>query len=132
MSKYTNHIKNRMQGVKQEVMELLKWTELEYCEFQEKHGRQYLQSYISKDPVAIDTLLATPIFWNWFKNQWLQRDQQFIKDAQVLVNNTATRRIMYSIHNDPEWLINDRYPTGLVMAEGYNRMIDQFNKTIKS
>ena len=114
---------------KYEIMLLLLWTEFDYCNFQKRIGQQYLQSYISKDPAAIDALLATPIFWNWFRNQWMLRDEAFAADPVVMASSPAVRVGMYYTINNPDRLMSERYPSGVVMAAGYAKMIGDFNRS---
>jgi hypothetical protein len=130
MNSYTQHIRNRMGTAKQEVMRLLRWSELDYCQYQEKMGRQYLQSYIPHSPEYIDYMLASRIFWNWFKNQWLQRDEAFVKDNDVQQGDRAFRLQVYCLLHHPERFKSDRYPTGIVMQEGYAKMIGELNKSL--
>ncbi len=119
MNKYTAHIRKQMCSAKHEVMRLMRWTELDYCEFQMKAGRQYLQGYIPHSPEYIDYMLESSIFWNWFKNQWLQRDEAFIKDVDVIKGDRQFRLQVYCLVHHPERLISERYPTGIVMQAGY-------------
>ena len=127
--KKTNAILQEMYLKKHEIMLLLLWTEFDYCNFQKRMGQQYLQSYISKDPAAIDALLATPIFWNWFRNQWMARDEAFVNDPLVIASCPAKRLAMYYAINNPDRLISERYPSGVVMAAGYAKMIGDFNRS---
>lgn len=130
MNRYTQHIRNQMHSTKHEAMRLLKWDELTYCEFQEKVGRQYLQYYIPHSPEYIDFMLASSIFWSWFKNQWLQRDEAFVKDADVLYGDRQFRLQVYCMLHHPDRLKSDRYPSGIVMQAGYAKMIGELNKNL--
>lgn len=124
---YTQHIKERQQTAKQQVMQLLGWDELRYAEMQYRAGRQYLQSYIPNDPEGIDALERSRIFWAWWKNQWLIRDTAYLNRNIAKVSRSSARRIYEYVHN-PEALVHAIYPNGVVLDESYARMIEDFNK----
>lgn len=115
------HIQQQQQkaeAVKQRVITLLGWTDLQYGEFQMKIGRQYLQSYIPRDPDGIDELLKNRIFWNWWRNHWMMRDEQFLV-AEMIQDKL---RLYTALHN-PEFLTKEIYPNGHVLAAAYSKMI---------
>ena len=128
---YTQHIKKQMQATRQRVIALLRWDEHQYAAYQEKMGKQYLQSYISKDPQGIDRLIANRIFWNWWKNQWLLRDMAFM-DSEIEKVNHSTALSIYLNLNDPDALIQCIYPTGAVLEAGYAEMIGEVIKSERS
>ena len=130
MNKHTNQFLEEIYLKKYEIMLLLFWTDYDYCNFQKRMGQQYLQSYISNDPTAIDALLSTAIYWNWFRNQWMLRDEQFVNNPAVIASSPAARVAMYYQLNNPDTMINERYPTGIVMAQGYAKMIGEFNNSL--
>ncbi len=129
MNSYTQHIKNQMQTTKQRVMSLLQWDEKQYGDYQYRMGTQYLQSYISTDPIGIDMLVDSRIFWNWWKNHWQTRDEQFLETAdhdglQIVL------RILYSGFHNPQRLVNEIYPNAVVLTDAYCYMIADINKSI--
>ena len=119
---YTQHIKKQMQATKQRVINLLRWDENQYAEYQYKIGKQYLQSYIPRDPEGIDMLVGSRIFWNWWKNQWLLRDMAFMDSEIEKVNHATIVSIYLSLH-DADALIQCIYPSGAVLEDGYAEMI---------
>lgn len=129
MNRYTQHIKKQMQTTRQRVMSLLRWNESQYAEYQYKMGKQYLQSYIPRDPEGIDMLISSRIFWNWWKNQWLLRDMAFMDSEIEKVNHATALSIYLNLHN-PDALIQCIYPTGAVLEAGYAVMIDNVNKSL--
>lgn len=131
MNSYTNHIRNNMHSAKHQVMKLLCWTEMEYAAYQEKNGRLYLQYYIPKCPDMIDTMVESRIFWNWFKNQWLMRDEIFIRDLQVQCSDVDFCRAVYQALNHPDRLVDEVYPSGMLMQNGYAVMIGELNKSMR-
>lgn len=85
--------------LKQRVCELLQWSEEEYANFQYEMGLQYLQVYVPGDPQGAEQLTHSKIYWNWWKNAWSARDEQFVNDAK------------------PHWV---------VLEESYKSMIQEF------
>lgn len=75
-------------------------------------------------------MLESRVFWNWFKNQWMQRDEQFINDSDVLYADKSFRMQVYTMLHHPERLVSERFPTGIVMQEGYALMIAELNKNL--
>lgn len=65
--------------VKEQVCKILHWSELEYANYQYEQGLAYLQAYIPRDPQGIQELESSRIFWNWWKNQWVIRDETFLQ-----------------------------------------------------
>lgn len=112
-----------MQSTKLLIMHLLNWDELQYGEFQYKTGTQYLQAYIPHDPAGIDMLIESRIFWNWWKNHWLQRDEEFLKDAQVRHSHQALIVSMYICTHCPDTLVGQIRPQAVVLADSYSKMI---------
>lgn len=60
-----------------QVIELLKWTELEYCDHMNLMGLKYLDRMM---PFADqrDMLAVSKEFWGWWKLQWYVREQEFV------------------------------------------------------
>lgn len=114
-----------MVSTKNRIMELLQWNEEQYANFQYKTGCQYLQSYIPNDPAGIDQLVESKIFWAWWKNHWLQRDEDFLNNAEVK-DATASGHVlitMYEVMHDPYELTAMIRPHSLILSETYGNMI---------
>jgi hypothetical protein len=116
--------------MKLSICHLLDWTELEYGEFQFKSGCSYLQHYIPNDPNGIDELLQHKIFWNWWKNQWHNRDFAFMLDSNNELSqlNVANRRILYVHYHDARMLAAEIAPNAIIIADAYKKMISQVIK----
>lgn len=128
MNSYTQHIKQQMKNTKERVMELLRWDETSYADFQYRMGCQYLQSYIPNDPTGIDDLLEKKTYWNWWRNHWLARDTAFINSNIHKVNPATTLSIYKDMHN-PDALVHCIYPTGAVLEASYAQMIGNVIKS---
>lgn len=123
MNSYTNHIKNEMQSTKARIMALLNWSEVDYGNFQYETGLLYLHAYIPDDIEGIDMLTRSRIFWNWWKNHWLQRDQDFLNDAQVQHSHKTLIESMYVCSHCPNELAGQIRPQAIVLTESYSVMI---------
>lgn len=116
--------------MKLSICHLLDWTEVEYGEFQFKSGCSYLQHYIPNDPDGIDELLQHRIFWNWWKNQWHNRDFAFMLDSNNELSqlSIANRRILYRHYHDARMLAAEIAPNAIIIADAYKKMISQVIK----
>lgn len=116
--------------MKLSICHLLDWTEVEYGEFQFKSGCSYLQHYIPNDPDGIDELLQHKIFWNWWKNQWHNRDFAFMLDSnnELIQLSVANRRILYVHYHDARMLAAEIAPNAIIIADAYKKMISQVIK----
>jgi hypothetical protein len=127
MNSYTQHIAEKTLSAKHQVMQLLKWTPQQYADYQYKMGCQYLQAYIPNCPQQIDELVASRIFWNWWKNQWLFRDAAFINSDIVKISDATAIKI-YLATNDGDVLAYEIYPSGVVLNICYAEMIADVQK----
>lgn len=116
--------------MKLSICHLLNWSEVEYGEFQFKSGCSYLQHYIPNDPDGIDELLQHRIFWNWWKNQWHNRDFAFMLDSNNELSqlSVANRRILYVHYHDARMLAAEIAPNAIIIADAYKKMISQVIK----
>ena len=122
--KKSTHIqlqKDNAQSVKLEVCRLIGCTELQYCEFQYKVGKQFLQSYMSRFPVMIDELVENKMFWSWWRNAWMQRDDVFIVNVKHF-NRLDILRLYDGLH-DYKALINELFPDFKLILKHSNETI---------
>lgn len=124
---YTDHIKKQSASVKKQVLSIVSWNETEFAEFQEKVGKQYLQSYISTDPEGIDMLVKSRIYWNWWKNQWLIRDTSYVSSNVRRLSHRQAFNIYMGLH-DADILIQSIYPAGAILDHTYAQMIGEVIK----
>ena len=120
----------KAQQLKLQVCQLLNCTEEQYCEYQLKEGRMFLQSFISRSPSEIDEILATRAYWAWWRNQWMQRDECFIAmGAETLIG--LSRKNLYSSLNDYRGLLSEIHPCKQVLEMRYSDMMDKVLREIK-
>ena len=116
--------------LKSQICHSLNWSDLQYGEFQYQCGCLYLQYYISKDPVAIDEVLQHPLFWKWWKSEWLDREYVFagtlLKCCELTIKE---KRMLYRNWHDARVLANELSGVGLIMSNGYKIMIREIIKT---
>lgn len=108
------------------VIKLLQWTELEYAQFQYESGLAYLRHYIPTDKWGQDMLQRSKLFWNWWKNQWLLREEGFYymeNEVQMDKISTDNLRRLYCHLHDAATLASEIYPNRTVLDESYNQMI---------
>lgn len=72
-------VKVENQTIKQRVMQLLKWDDLQYGEFQASMGYIYLQAEI-EDSQMIQVLIEQKSYWSWWINHWVKRDRIFLEN----------------------------------------------------
>lgn len=114
----------------QRVMKLLRWEELEYATFIHQTGLQYLDRYIPDDPIGKNALNRSRIFWNWWKNHWAIRDQQFLDELDADNGGGIIIKALYQLYHSPSMLASSIYPNAIVLENSYAVMIDHFNKSL--
>lgn len=111
------------------IQQLLNWDELQYGQFIYDCGLQYLHQYIIDDADGIATLERSRIFWTWWRNHWMQRDEQFIQKANVNASAHVIQ-MFYEHHNNIKKLANSVWPNAVILHESYAQMIGAFNDEI--
>ncbi|HEX9513653.1 MAG TPA: hypothetical protein VF939_24345, partial [Puia sp.] len=67
------------------VLSLLRWTELEWANFQYQMGETYLERIFQGLSAAdFEGIRTSSTFWRWWTNQWNFRDECFIDYADAL------------------------------------------------
>ena len=122
--------KEKAQHLKAQVCQLIGCTEEQYCLYQMKEGRMFLQSYISRSPSEIDEILATKSYWAWWRNHWMQRDECFIAMQPEMLPGLS-RKNLYNTLNDYRGLLNEIHPSKQVLEMSYTDMMDKVFREIK-
>lgn len=118
--------KERGLALKASVMKLLKWSEMDFAEFQYESGLTYLKAYLPKDVYGQEALAASKIFWNWWKNQWANRDEVFYLDVTDTEISLLNRVRLYRALHDGYNLTKEIHPHRVVMEESYAIMVTDF------
>jgi len=113
------------QGNQRAIQKLLGWSHLEYCEFQELKGREYLETVICPDGYGVQELGNSRYYWRWWVNQWNRRDDDFLNSntysfERSLDGDWAT----YQYINSPEFL-KGIYPHRIIFEASYSTMIGE-------
>lgn len=117
-------------GTQSRIIQMLGWNEMEYAEYMEEQGLEFLERYIPNDPHGINYLQRSKGYWQWWKNHWLIRDLRFFflfrkgYNTNVLVNE-------YRRQNAAKYLVSDIYPPAVVLGNDFAKMIGELNDEIK-
>ncbi len=118
--------KEKALATKQAICGLLNWTEMQYAEYVYNTGLEYLKDYLRGDTHAIGILERSPIFWAWWKNHFLNRDEKFIALHRTTpIHNEDIRLQLYNHYNDPVMLTDSIHPNAVVLNESYALMITE-------
>lgn len=111
-----------------DIQQALQWTEQEYFNFQFETGIAYLEHYIPGDQHGIDLLSRDRIYWNWWRNHWAQRDEQFLSLFTPEFSHPKILEKIYKGFHDVYTLVNEIYPSAAILNDSYAVMIDDFHK----
>jgi hypothetical protein len=125
VSSQENSRSARNGAVKTAVCELLAWDELAYTQFQYDMGNAYLQYYLPKDVQGVNLLTRDRMFWAWWVNHWIARDEQFVNS---ITGKPVSRRVLLCLYlglNDPATLATEIYPNGVILGEFFEKYMAQ-------
>lgn len=106
MNELVNHIdllKSEMEETRIAVLGILQWSESDHFWYAFERGTEYLEKYLPGDPEATQRLKNSPMFWNWWKIKWHERDVVFAQDALYTPISLATD--LYHYLHDPRELV---------------------------
>lgn len=122
----TNSRKERAEGLIKAVCKLLDWPEMKYKEYVYNTGVAYLRIYLDGDNYAIGVLETKTIFWQWWKNHFMKRDENFLLLHKNLpIRDLEIRRQLYEHYNEPAMLAANIHPNSVVLSETYAVMIQE-------
>lgn len=131
---HLQQIQKENKEVKAKIEELLGWDNSTFCHFQEAMGYAYLESEVM-DALAVKELVYLKTFWSWWKNQWVKRDIQFLRDVMAMgtnINRSIYRadKIVntYTQYHRTQAILF--IPHKEVMRKSYARFIGKLNKQI--
>src|SRR5690242_267896 len=94
--------------IKRRIMQALQWSELEYHTAQFEGGLAYLDCYLKNECWGKDQLKQNKTFWAWWRNQWVKRDEQFMRDIKG--GDFTAMRAFYETYHDAAILAEEIYP----------------------
>lgn len=108
---------NQFKINKQAIEGLLKWTPLEYAEFQWEMMEDYICAFCEGDQEGIMMYSRSEVYRKWWVNQWNLRDIANIEDMDTLywMND---RREYYKYVHSAEYLL-----THTILAHGEDMII---------
>lgn len=121
----TQQIKQQHQTVKERIQRVLKWDDLQFGKFQYNMGHRYLVNEFGDDCPMIDVLLKQRIFWSWWINHWVRRDEAFLHQFEGTGRNDLD--LAYKLRHNPQAVVFKPQSTILrySYAEMMGKMIDQ-------
>ncbi len=123
--KNTTHIQSRRDAIKaamNAVLKLIGITEFNYLEHQCNCGLEYLDILCQDSPEVFEEISSSPLFWNWWKNQWMIRDEDFASSKIADVSLRYRLRIWEEYHN-AQLLSSPKTEGGKFMDESYAHLI---------
>lgn len=115
------------EATKKRALHYLGWDELQYAEYQESAGIEYLKKVIGADDWGVKHLIHSSIFWQWWINHWNRIDETFIGYAGSLPQ--GMRITAYHSVHDPEGF--DFFPHKVIMDLSYAEMIEELTHSKK-
>ncbi len=110
----------------QAITRMLGMTEEQYADMKYSYGLLYIETYIPNDAEARRHLESSKIFWNWWKNHWLLRDETFLVYAKDLYK--MDRKAAYNQLHNPLMLAAGWSLHGVALDASYANMIGIINK----
>lgn len=121
---FINQVRIGAKSTFQEVMDVLHWDDLQYANFQESMGYEYLKAEFGEGVPFVRELPYTAEFWAWWKNHWQKRDVLFLLEAEKL--DLSNRVLLYRQYHSSE----DFYfrPHRKILEKSYSIMIGKVIK----
>lgn len=101
---YIEQIRHENLMVEAKVFCALEWNKRDFCDFHHAYyhfqfeaGLRYLEDEMDLDAAAVLEMAQKRSFWGWWRNQWVKRDKQFLKDVERMGINPP--RSIYSFKN---------------------------------
>jgi hypothetical protein len=112
------------------IMHILKCNEQEYFDKIYNGGLAYLHHYIGNESEAIISEISrSKTFWTWWKMHWQKRDEEFV-DMVIAAPEDNNWHLLYLEKHDPRTLARAIYPSGVVLEESYDSMMQQLQKEV--
>jgi hypothetical protein len=126
---HTSTIEQKSLTIKEQVLNLLQWSDLDYAEFQELQGYVYLKAEFGNTPF-VELLPYQSLFWKWWINHWLKRDAAFLKQVSHYKLPLKNIRIGYEAHHNPNKVCFK--PQAVILRQSYSVMIGNLIKAVQN
>ena len=135
----TYQLRNQM--VIDAICELVNITHDTYVQNQYVIGCEYAER-ITNDVQVAEALQMNALYWAWFKNEWLLRDENFIRKAQqsnysvaadgTLVHTPITYLPAWQLEHNVHYLLSELEPQGQKMHASYAQLIGRIIKHLNT
>ena len=131
-----NRIRIKHRQIKTKICQLINITDQEYFWFITDTGILYLRDILKLDKFSIEQMTSNKIFWNWWKQQWINRDEQFIKKYPLMRSGKRILRAQADRDRIRNFYLRDYHkiehlPCYLIQLEdAYDKMIQQIIQEI--
>lgn len=122
------HIQNQRElytSNRAKIQRLLKWTELQYAQYQERIGYQYMQHQLQLDAHAVKQMSYEAMYWRWWVNTWNIIDDQLLLDYLILHPNPEA---LYCEAHKVQYIATS--PMAVHFENTYAKMIGEMNDSI--
>lgn len=115
--------KSKAEHTRELIIASLNWDELTYGNFVMEKAEEYLKRQCGADAYGIQALMESSIFWKWWKNHWMQRDEAFLyewacnSDIEDLCNEYAYIHSAANLHI---------IPNRVILESTYAKMINDY------
>jgi hypothetical protein len=109
-------------------LQLTGWTGEQLNLFVYETAEAYLAGFIPSYPQVVTQIMKSPIFWNWWRSHWKNRDVQFMEKCYGWDEGSEARIEVYQNIHDAQTLLHAIYLNGQVLEESYAEMIGQITK----
>ena len=128
-------IKQQNFQVKEAVLQLLNCHSNHYNNLQYEVGLSYLEDEMELDELAVKEMAEMPLFWSWWRNQWIKRDITFLQTvnkmgamrARTIYRQSKIAQTYQQYHTVNSILFA---PHRATIRESYARFIGKINKQV--
>jgi hypothetical protein len=114
--------KDKAERLRATVMQLLKWSETQFGQYQYEQGMAYLRAYLLGDKYGMSVMERSRTFWNWWKNHWTNFDEGFVQSARD-IDRPVREQIYFELH-DGRILSGKIRPHKVVLEESHSIMVE--------
>jgi hypothetical protein len=91
----------RLQQVQMRITQLLNVSPQQYNAYKMRCGRAFLQNIIPNYPQLIDEIIEKQIYWQWWEDHYLLRDEVFLNADDIHLIHPEILGAMYSTLHNP-------------------------------
>lgn len=100
---------NAHQALQQMLMRMMGLTDADMYRLIYSYGMEYLQDQCSNDTEGIMALEQQAFYWNWWKNNWCQRDAEFVALHGLENGEDTERAYEFSVNEKGELMTMTLY-----------------------